>query len=65
MIDLKTYWAMHPEPDETPSEQELDSESMERTDPPMTPFLLLLPHEIKGFGFNDKKWSEYVSFSGI
>ncbi|KAJ0420809.1 P-loop containing nucleoside triphosphate hydrolase protein [Aspergillus carlsbadensis] len=47
---------MHNEGDDISSGQELDSQAMESENPPADPFLLLLPHEIKGFGFNDKKW---------
>ncbi|KAL5000598.1 P-loop containing nucleoside triphosphate hydrolase protein [Aspergillus recurvatus] len=56
MVDVKTYRAMHSESGTVSSGQELDPDAMESKDPPSDPFLLLLPHEIKGFGFNDKKW---------
>ncbi|RDW94219.1 ATP-binding protein [Aspergillus mulundensis] len=56
MIDVKTYRTMHPEPDPISSGRELEPDLMDNPEPPESPFVLLLPHEIKGFAFNDKKW---------
>ncbi|KAL4739348.1 P-loop containing nucleoside triphosphate hydrolase protein [Aspergillus similis] len=56
MVDVKTYWVMHSESDTVSSGHALDPDTMNKVNPPNDPFLLLLPHEIRGFAFNDKKW---------
>ncbi|KAL3456759.1 hypothetical protein BJX64DRAFT_32952 [Aspergillus heterothallicus] len=65
MVDARTYREMHPnlevgsdseDDSDNPEREELDLEAMSRQEPPDGPFVLLLPHEIRGFGFNDKKW---------
>lgn len=37
---------------------DLGEAAMNDSSPPPEPFLLLLPAEILGFGFHDKKWSK-------
>ncbi|KAL4910568.1 P-loop containing nucleoside triphosphate hydrolase protein [Aspergillus multicolor] len=56
MVDMKTYGTMHADPDSIPTGKELDSDAMDKNDPPSGSFLLLLPHAIRGFAFHDKKW---------
>lgn len=59
MVDMYTYRQMHSKEAELPAQQDdLGSDAMEREEPPVDPFLLLLPAEIPGFSFDDKKWSE-------
>jgi hypothetical protein len=59
MIDMETYKLMHDAEGASPPRFELDHEAMQRDNPPVGPFVLLLPVSIRGFGFHDKKWSKY------
>lgn len=65
MVDTTTYKLMHPPEPEADSSHlaRLDESTMldERLpDASRYPyFSLLLPPKIKGFGFHDKKWSQY------
>ncbi|KAK2746120.1 hypothetical protein FQN55_005749 [Onygenales sp. PD_40] len=56
MIDMNTYMQMHGNSENTIERDDLGHEAMDKAEPPEDPFLLLLPAEILGFGFNDKKW---------
>jgi hypothetical protein len=57
MIDLNTYKQMHPEAVE---QHDIDHSGLENaTVPPEDNFLLLLPSTVPGYGFHNKKWSEF------
>ncbi|KAL4877443.1 P-loop containing nucleoside triphosphate hydrolase protein [Aspergillus karnatakaensis] len=58
MVDLRAHQRMHAVSEDVTHqpEHELGSEAMDAEEPPNDKFILLLPHEIKGFAFNDKKW---------
>ncbi|KAK2810498.1 hypothetical protein FQN50_002987 [Emmonsiellopsis sp. PD_5] len=56
MIDMNTYMQMHGNSENTIERDDFGQEAMDKAEPPEGPFLLLLPAEILGFGFNDKKW---------
>jgi hypothetical protein len=59
MVDIQTYKELHPDKSERQSltdSDELSYETMECDEPPPGPFVLLLPAQIMGFGFHDKKW---------
>lgn len=54
---------MH-EQDEEPSEHDtLADDLMNAEQPPPEPFTLLLPARIRGYGFHNKKWSAFNSYS--
>lgn len=61
MIDTMTYRTLHKH-DEDFVRGDLDGHAMLSDDPPEATqypyFVLLLPVEIKGFGFHNKKWSK-------
>jgi Cdc6-like AAA superfamily ATPase len=54
MIDTATYYQL--EDSQSSQKDELGSDAMERNEAPDHTFLLLLPHSIRGFGLDDKKW---------
>lgn len=57
MIDFDMYSQMHvAETDESSPKDELGAGVFDHDEPPTAPFLLLLPGEISGYGFHDKKW---------
>lgn len=59
MIDLNTYRQMHNDESRLPPQKDdLGQEAMDYDRPPGGPFALLLPANILGFGFHDKKWSK-------
>lgn len=59
MIDLATYRQMHSNESELPPQHDdLGQQAMVNDEPPEDPFVLLLPANILGFGFHDKKWSK-------
>lgn len=59
MIDLNTYRQMHNDESRLPPQRDdLGQDAMEYNNPPEGPFALLLPANILGFGFHDKKWSK-------
>jgi hypothetical protein len=56
MIDLPTYGRMH---SNAAIPHNSESEGIELLDePPIDPFLFLLPASVRGYGFHDKKWSK-------
>jgi hypothetical protein len=58
MIDILMYRQLHSEEsDETVLRDDLGQEAMDQDEPPDGPFTLLLPANIWGFGFHNKKWS--------
>jgi SpoVK/Ycf46/Vps4 family AAA+-type ATPase len=59
MVDTNTYKLLHPTNADHEAHQELDPAAMDNDDPPADPFPLLLPAKIRGYGFHDKKWSEW------
>jgi hypothetical protein len=71
MVDTATYRLMHPPESESESSfhTRLDESTMldERLpDASRYPhFSLLLPPKIKGFGFHNKKWSQYQTIGCI
>ncbi|KAH7131854.1 AAA family ATPase [Dendryphion nanum] len=56
MIDTATYNLVHSE-NEVPIHYDLSDEEFQSESSPEDPFLLLLPPTIKGFGFQNKKWT--------
>ena len=58
MVDTTTFKVMH-EADEAPVQDDLGEELMESDEAPAEPFLLLLPSNIRGYGFHNKKWSKH------
>jgi hypothetical protein len=62
MVDMNTYWHMHPEEAPASQRDDLGTEAMETDDAPDETFLLLQQATIPGFGFhdNDKKWSKFL-----
>lgn len=58
MIDMAAYKDLHhQDPREVdPERQYLGALEMSKDEPPTGQFVLLLPAEITGFGFHDKKW---------
>ncbi|KAK2788361.1 hypothetical protein FQN52_006685 [Onygenales sp. PD_12] len=64
MIDMNTHMQMHGKSKDTIERDDLGQEAMDKAEPPEDPFVLLLPAEILGFGFNDKKWRTLL-VSGI
>jgi hypothetical protein len=65
MIDLNTYRQMHSDESRLPLQRDdlvhdFGPEAMESDIPPPGPFTLLLPANILGFGFHDKKWSMFT-----
>ena len=60
MIDMNMYRQMHANEVESVSQRDdLGPEAFERNEPPSDTFMLLLQTTIPGFGFQDKKWSEF------
>jgi len=60
MVDMETYQQMVHGQDPTDralERDELGKDDMGKEQPPDESFLLLLPAEIYGFGFHDRKWS--------
>ncbi len=55
---MDTYRQMRDESDLPSQRDDLGPEAMESDEPPDDSFVLLLPAEILGFGFHDKKWSK-------
>jgi hypothetical protein len=64
MIDFNTYRQMHPSKSQQPlaSDAEMREQGVDMgsDDLPSEPFCILLPPTILGYGFHDKKWSEYL-----
>lgn len=61
MIDMNMYREMHPDEAESLSQRDdLGQESFDKEEAPSETFLLLLQTTIQGFGFQDKKWSEFL-----
>ena len=58
MVDIATYRTMHP--DDSLQRDDLGEHLMNLDDPPEGPFVLLLPANISGYGFHDKKWSKFL-----
>uniref|UniRef100_A0A093VS44 Proteasome-activating nucleotidase n=1 Tax=Talaromyces marneffei PM1 TaxID=1077442 RepID=A0A093VS44_TALMA len=54
MVDGTTYQQMHGT--SSSPQDDLGPEAMKKEEPPDSSFVLLLPHEIYGFGMHDKKW---------
>lgn len=71
MVDTATYRLMHPpeSESESSSQMRLDESTMldqRLPDNSRYPhFSLLLPSKIKGFGFHNKKWSQYYTIGFI
>jgi hypothetical protein len=60
MIDMNMYRQMHAnEAQASLQEDNLGLASFDKEQPPSETFLLLLQTTIPGFGFQDKKWSEF------
>lgn len=59
MVDMAAYKDLHhQDPREMdPDREYLGALEMSKNEPPPGPFILMLPTEIIGFGFHDKKWS--------
>lgn len=55
MIDVVTYRQLH-EPEDETHEREYLSAVVTEKERPEDEILLLLPAEIQGFAFQDKKW---------
>jgi hypothetical protein len=66
---MNMYREMHPDEAESLSQRDdLGQESFDRKEAPSESFLLLLQTTIQGFGFQDKKWSEFFvahTFDGL
>jgi SpoVK/Ycf46/Vps4 family AAA+-type ATPase len=67
MVDMATYQTMHPDdslqrddPDDPLQRDDPGEHLMDLSDPPEDPFILLLPANICGYGFHDKKWSKFL-----
>ena len=58
MVDIATYRTMHS--DDSLQRDDLGGHLMDLGDPPEDPFVLLLPANIRGYGFHDKKWSKFL-----
>jgi hypothetical protein len=59
MIDMNMYRQMHANEAQTSQEDNLGPAAFDGEQPPSETFLLLLQTTIPGFGFQDKKWSEF------
>jgi len=62
MVDMETYQQMHGQGamDQLPERDELSQDGMDKDQPPDEYFSMLLPAEILGFGFHDRKWSTSI-----
>jgi len=62
MVDMETYQQMHGQGamDQPPERDELGQDAMDKNHPPDEYFPMLLPAEIYGFGFHDRKWSTSI-----
>ena len=62
MVDTATYKLMHGDEEVPGPRHELAESEMRAEGLPAEPFVLLLPATISGYGFHNKKWSEYIDF---
>ncbi|KAK1142927.1 hypothetical protein N8T08_007168 [Aspergillus melleus] len=56
MVDAETYQKLHGASSDSFPEQPVFNHDALQNDEPPHDFVLLLPHEIQGFGLNDRKW---------
>lgn len=61
MIDMAAYKDLHHQNtrEVDPDREYLDALDMSKDEPPAGRFVFLLPAEVIGFGFHDKKWRKF------